>query len=192
MTSIQAISAIVLWALVLALSALVIMLYREVDLAYGKATRVSRPGLPIGSAFPGIDVVDATRGEVPLRLHDSRGPAVIAVVSSTCSACAETVARAFERGSTSCPLVVLVTGAGWRYEEFETDLRATIRWISNPGDVLARLKVSVVPSLFAVRDGIVVESTTDGSDSGLVAMIRSATDGEAGSVQNTIPALESR
>jgi hypothetical protein len=173
MNTAETASALLLWLLVVTLSGFVVMLYREVDLAYGKATRVSKPGLPNGADFPDIDVVEAVRGEETLKLGRLTGPAVVAVVSSTCDACRATVADMFE-SAREAEMIVLVAGSGRRFEEYESDPRASIRWISNPGDDVAHLKANVVPSLCALRDGVVVDGTTDGSSAGIAAMVKAA------------------
>lgn len=163
MTSVEVVAFSVAWIALLALAALVLLLYRQVEKAYRRSTSAGHEGLPAGAVAPEIAVVH-DGGIEALELPEDE-PALLVFVSTDCDAC-RGLMRLLDDG-TSLATFALVTGDGMREYLEPRNPRLRVRWVASPADIHEQYRVSLVPTLCVVQDGHVLGSTTDGSPAGL-------------------------
>lgn len=162
----------VLWLAALALAGLVLIVYRELDGAYARTeASLSSGGLTEGSR-PAPLLVVGPGGTEELRLADETGTRLVGIVSTDCSACEATMASLQEGLDGAPETIVLITGSQRKFVEYGRP-GLTLHWVHNTADLQFRLGVTVVPTLYLLRDGAVVDSTTDGSPGAIEELVRS-------------------
>jgi hypothetical protein len=173
MSPIETVAFGTLWVVLLALGALVLVLYRQLDKAYRESTGAATNALERGTQAPPIAVLGESEIEdLALPADDL---AVLAFVTTSCTACDDLVKRLTSGDDApSARTVVLVTGEGYREYVGVGAPRVTMHWIVSPADVKADWRVSLVPMLYAVRDGVVLAASIDGSPDGVRALLDDA------------------
>jgi hypothetical protein len=163
-----------LWVVLLALAGLVLVLYRQLDKAYRESTGAVSNALPRGTKAPPVAVLGDSEIEEDLTLPEGE-LAVLAFVTTACEACADLVKRLMSgEDAPSTRTAVLVTGEGYRDYVGVGEPRVTMHWIVSPADVKDDWRVSLVPMLYAVRDGIVLAASNDGSSEGVWGLLDEA------------------
>lgn len=173
MTNVQLAVYLILWTGVAVLGTFVVLMYRELDRAYGRTQGpVQGGGLAEGAAVPPILVV-GPGGTDELAIAEKPGPLLLAVVTTDCPACEQTMELLHSGANHDVPVLALVGGSGTKYSNLATD-RLELHWLHNPADAGAKLLVTVVPTLYMLMDGLVVASTADGSSDGIRALVATA------------------
>ena len=175
MTPVEVVAFSVVWIALLALAALVLLLYRQVEKAYRRSTGVSHEGLPVGAVAPEIGIV--LDGSIQALELPASEPALLAFVSNNCDAC-RGLMRMLDDG-TSLATFALVTGDGMREYLNPRNPRLQVHWVASPGDIHEQYRVNLVPTLCVVQDGHVLGSSTDGSPEGLRQLLADSGVGEA-------------
>lgn len=171
MTPLQTIVFGVMWLAVLTLAGLVLILYRQVERAYGadavRGTRV----LPRGSPAPPIEVLDRDRS----RQLDLSGPSALLVFLETgCPSCEELL-PALHRSSRT-RVLALVSGQG-PSKDFSADCETY--WLTNPPDVIREYGIGTFPTAYVVSGSKIAAAASLGSVEDyqlLVAKVEAETD----------------
>jgi hypothetical protein len=157
---------VVLWALVILLAMLVLVLYRQLDRLIVREQSGSATLLPAGSTLP--DMLVVMGDHLDTLDAPSRGIWLLGFVTTTCGAC-QTFLRELAATERDFPSVVIVRGQ--ELENEPQDPAIQCRWIANPGDLQTFFGVSVVPTLYLLRDRTVLASTIDGSSLGIQRLL---------------------
>lgn len=173
MTSVEVVSFAALWAALIALAALVVLLYRELDRAYARpeAGEMAR-GLPPDSPIPPLLVVKPD-GSEELRLGERKALALLAILSTECEACERTM-TVLQEWAATMPVWALIAGTGGKFQSIETP-GLELYSVHNPADVAHKFLVNLVPTVFLVHGGKVRGHTGDGSSEGIKRIFEHAT-----------------
>lgn len=162
MEGIWLISYIVLWALVLALSVLVFLLYRQLGVMYlGTAEGVSRDGLDRGARAPNFNLTDQYGN--PQKLSDYRGRSVLLLFGSPhCSPCRTLLPQLHDWAKSHPEVGVIWLNAASVDEslKFVSDTGATlpIAPYTPEENLLDKYRVRVTPFLFMVDENGIIRS----------------------------------
>jgi hypothetical protein len=176
---------VVLWALVLLLALLVLVLYRQLDRLIVREQAGTATLLPAGSTLPDLLVVmgdDLDTIDPP-----SRGVWLLGFVTTTCGAC-QTFLRELAGTERDFPSIVVVRGQELENEPQDPTIQC--RWIANPGDLPTYFGVSVVPTLYLLRDKTVLAATIDGSSLGIQRLLEAGRSSQIGQDGAPTPVAE--
>lgn len=171
MSGIAAVAFGLLWSGVVVLAVFVLLMYRELDRAYGRVqSRVGGGGLQAGAPMPSVLTL-GPGGSRELDLNAERsGLCIVAFISTKCAACEETMALLRNRVAGDVPAVALIIGTGSKFGDYGND-KLALHWLQNPADAPERFRVTVVPTLYMLQDGVVLGSTADGSEGGVRGLL---------------------
>lgn len=156
MTPIELTGFAVLWAIFLCLTALVALLYRQVERAYRRSAAMQASGLEAGNVVPELQVL-AEDGPRPFQLADGDALALLTFVTSECESCRRLLEDLRPGVGPVSRRVVLVHG------ETTPELRDAmddleVYWLANPVDAVRDFGVMLVPFVYVVRGRMVLGS----------------------------------
>ncbi|HEV7564739.1 MAG TPA: hypothetical protein VGO31_02120 [Microbacteriaceae bacterium] len=152
-----------LWLLVGFLGLLVLVLYKQLDRLILREDTAGVSLLPTGSEMPDLQVLGAHGIEL-LEIPDHSSVWALAFVTTTCGACANFL-RELQAIRRDFPTVVVVRGESLKDEP--DDPQITCRWIAMPGDLPELFAVTVVPTIYVLKDRTILAGTVDGSAVGV-------------------------
>jgi hypothetical protein len=176
----------VLWLLVMGLALLVLVLYRQLDRLIIREQTAGASLLPAGSLLPDLLVV-GSRGLEALEPPDHQDFWLLGFVTTTCPAC-QTFLRELTLIPRDFPSEVVVRGE--QLDKEPQDPAIKCRWIATPGDLQTYFGVTVVPTIYLVREKTIIAGTLDGSSTGLRRLIEAGLSVRNGAGGYESPALQ--
>ena len=151
--------ALVAWILVAALAALVLLLYQQLDRAYGASSMAGAAPLEPGAPVPSLEVVSIERG-----LHEadlaSLGPTfTVTFVTGSCSTCIRLLRELIHAGDLPADDTVVAVSHGSLPQVLLDGLGAARIHLLGVGDASAVTRdwgVTEVPTSFAFAEGRLV------------------------------------
>ncbi len=152
MTTLEMVVFATMWFAVIFLAGLLLLLYRQVDRAYGtNAASVARV-LPVGSEAPAIEILDGDR-MVPLTLTGER-PLLISFLEAGCPSCQELLPDL--RVSESLRVIALISGDA-HSGDFRVDCEAYS--LAHPPDVIKSYGIGSFPTTYLIKNGRVAQAS---------------------------------
>lgn len=182
------ISYIVLWLIVLSLSVLVVLLYRQLGIMYlGSAEGVSRDGLDRGTTAPDFNLADQYGNQQRLSAYRGR-PVMLLFGSPHCSPCRTLMPQLHDWARSHADVGVLWLNAASDAEslKFVSELGATLPVVpyTPESKLMDRYKVRVTPFMFLLDEkGVVRAKGLANTKSGLDIYYRELKAGGADSDQ---------
>jgi hypothetical protein len=176
MTPIELTGFSVLWVVFLSLTALVALLYRQVERAYRRSAAMQASGLRAGNAVPDLEVL-AKNGTEPFRLAEDDALALLTFVTSECDSCRRLLDDLRAGPGPVSRRVVLVHG------ETTPELQAAMSelemyWLANPVDAVRDFRVMLVPFVYVVRGRTVLGSGAVASGPEVSSLVEGALESE--------------
>jgi hypothetical protein len=158
-----------LWVLFGVLTFLIYVALRQIERAQRTALE-SPTTLQVGTMAPEIKVLDA--GEMR-RISHPEGEYLLAFVTTSCGACHGLMNWLADN---ELPLQTTVIVNGNDLDAYLASQHDGLKVVPlvNPADANHYYKVNVVPTVYLVRDGMVVGATTDGSEAGVLQLIETS------------------
>ena len=162
MEGIWLVSYIVLWILVLALGALVLLLYRQLGIMYlGSAEGVSRDGLPKGTPAPDFTLTDQYGHQQRVAAYRGR-PLLLIFGSAGCSPCRILMPQLDEwlAAHPEMGIIWLNMNSPEETLKYVSDVGATVPVVpTTPDDKIAeRYRVRVTPFSFMIDENGVIRT----------------------------------
>ena len=162
MEGIWLVSYIVLWILVLALGALVLLLYRQLGIMYlGSAEGVSRDGLPKGTPAPDFTLTDQYGHQQRVAAYRGR-PLLLIFGSAGCSPCRILMPQLDEwlPAHPEMGIIWLNMNSPEETLKYVSDVGATVPVVpTTPDDKIAeRYRVRVTPFSFMIDENGVIRT----------------------------------
>lgn len=161
-----------LWAVLIALGALVLMLYRQIDRAYQSQAQSLAGGLLPGVDAPEIEVLGA-KSEEPLRFPKDDEFAVFAFVSVGCDACIQLLKVLRDKEVFQGRAVGLVNGQTSRQFGI-LEKQMELRWLAHPPDIVRNYGVTATPTVYVIRGRTVLASKVVSTKAGLTNLLDEA------------------
>lgn len=178
MNGIELVAFGALWCIFAALTALVALLYRQVERAYQRSAAVQAAGIVAGNEIPDLEVATET-GVEPLEHSPDGSLAIMAFVTPECDACKALLGDLKVGFDGVDRILVLVNGeTSGALREAVRDLE--ILWLAHPNDAVRHYGVTVVPLVYVVRGRMVLASGVASHGSEVNALIQRALEFEEG------------
>jgi hypothetical protein len=161
-----------LWVVLLALAALVLILYRQMERAYRRAAAADA-SLPPGSEAPEIQVLRPDGSIEDLDLSDHHERIVLAFVRAGCEPCSRLLRELAHDGLPE-RTIALVNGEGFNEYAHAQNDTFEARWLAHPPDVVRAYGVTVAPLVYVVRRGVVLSAKSTSSRQGVEELLAAA------------------
>jgi hypothetical protein len=176
----QTIVAATLWVVVFGLLALVLLLYRHVERAYGGSEFGRSAGLMPGVEVPSIEIM-TNEGPAPLMLPDeSEDRYLLAFVSADCAGCAsllDILGREEVFDGYAVAVLVQPVPAGHPMHEPPPNVR--MHGAASPADIRRHFGISFVPLVYVMRGMRVLAAGGGATEAELKKLLVTARENEA-------------
>lgn len=179
MTTVQTITAVVLWTVVLTLLLLVLLLYRQVERAYQSAGVGRGGGLLPGVEFPAIEIMTEA-GQDFLQLPTDSEPYLVAFATPDCDGCItllNTLAKRKAFEGVAIGVLIDPVPQGRPVPEFPEGL--PIYGAASPLGIRRSFGITTVPLLYVMRERTVLASGTVLKDEEITRLLQEAERNEA-------------
>lgn len=169
MSTVEIVVFLVLWIALVFLSALVVLLYRQLERAYlGSSVQAQ---LAIGSLFPALEIATAD-GLQPYTFPQTVETAYALIVSTSCSSCFEALKLLPEL--VDHEQIIVFTAGEWKPDVFRVTEGLISHVLGHPPDAERALGLSVYPAIIATRQGRIVASTGEHTRAKLAKFVSDA------------------
>lgn len=187
----QTVVAATLWVVVLALLALVLLLYRHVDRAYSRGGVGSSVGLMPGVEVPPIEIVGED-GISVLRLpEETEEPYLLAFVSAECAGCVsllETLGK--EQAFNGVAIAILIQPVPIGHPVPEPPPNVQMHGAAAPADIRRHFGITFVPLVYVMRGAKVLAGGGGATEAEVEQLLATASENEAEVMATGAEALE--
>lgn len=166
-----------LWLLALLLGGLLLVLYRQVDKAYGQRDASHAGGLLPGVDAPGLEVLTAN-GSEPLQLPETDERVILAFMTTTCPACSTLTPILADDSFTDIPVIALMSGEENKGAVIPDSSRFQTLWLAHPPDAAHRYGATVAPFVYVLRGRTVLASKAASSKGAIAQLLEEASQNE--------------
>jgi hypothetical protein len=177
MSTAETISAVTLWLIAAGVLALLLLLYRQVDRAYGAKTSNQATSLMPGVELPDVEIMTA-EGPGFLELPAGRGPSMLAFLSSDCDRCSSLertlISEEVFEGQVHC--LFIDAQAKGEPEVTRPDNTERVRFFSAayPPDLPRKFGLNSVPLVYVLDGKTVLAADSAASKAELAALVAKA------------------